>query len=182
MFDWEERKARSGKRNGSKVTGVGVGQAFHPAGFIRLRRPGAHHARRQAAHPHRRRQPGHLLAFQHLAHRRRSAEARLGATVIIERGDSRRHLPWNIGQFGSNTTSRWRARTTSRPWMRWRKLKEIAAQRFGGSPDDYDIDGERVFRKGSPGDGHDLCARPRSAPSSSAASSTATSARRTSTR
>ncbi len=33
------------------------------------------------------------------------------------------------------------------------KLKEIAAQRFGGSPDNYDVDGRRVFRKGSPGTG-----------------------------
>ena len=32
-------------------------------------------------------------------------------------------------------------------------LKEIAARRFGGSPGQYDIDGRRVFRKGSPGTG-----------------------------
>jgi CO/xanthine dehydrogenase Mo-binding subunit len=33
------------------------------------------------------------------------------------------------------------------------KLKEIASRRFGGSPEQYDIDGRRVFRKGSPGTG-----------------------------
>jgi len=30
--NWEQRKARSGKGRGAKVTGVGVGQAFHSAG------------------------------------------------------------------------------------------------------------------------------------------------------
>ena len=32
-FGWQERLARNGKKNGSKVTAVAVGQAFHPAGF-----------------------------------------------------------------------------------------------------------------------------------------------------
>ena len=31
-FNWEERRARSGERRGSKVIGVGVGQAYHSAG------------------------------------------------------------------------------------------------------------------------------------------------------
>jgi CO/xanthine dehydrogenase Mo-binding subunit len=31
-FDWEQRKARSAQRNGSKVTGIGVGTAYHSAG------------------------------------------------------------------------------------------------------------------------------------------------------
>src|SRR5436309_2741022 len=34
-----------------------------------------------------------------------------------------------------------------------RKLQEIAAKDLGGSPDDYDVDKERVFRKGNPGRG-----------------------------
>ena len=32
-FNWAERVKRSGERKGSKVTGIGVGQAYHPAGF-----------------------------------------------------------------------------------------------------------------------------------------------------
>ena len=31
-FNWEERKSRSGQARGSKVTGIGIGQAFHAAG------------------------------------------------------------------------------------------------------------------------------------------------------
>ena len=33
------------------------------------------------------------------------------------------------------------------------KMKEIAAKDLGGKPDDYDIDGNRVFAKGAPGRG-----------------------------
>ena len=32
MFNWEERKKRSGERKGSKVTGIGIGQGYHTAG------------------------------------------------------------------------------------------------------------------------------------------------------
>ena len=60
------------------MTGIGIGQAFHPGGFLRLRRPAVPQARRQAAHSHRRRQSRHLLALGHRAHRRRSAEDGLG--------------------------------------------------------------------------------------------------------
>jgi CO/xanthine dehydrogenase Mo-binding subunit len=31
-FDWDTRRERSGQTKGSKVTGVGIGQAFHAAG------------------------------------------------------------------------------------------------------------------------------------------------------
>jgi len=75
------------------------------------------------------------------------------ADVVIQRGDSRRNLPWNIGQFGSNTNFTM-ARTNYVAAMdAVAKLKELAAGKFGGKPDDYDIDGKRVFRKGSPGTG-----------------------------
>jgi len=32
-FNWDERRKRSGQKNGPRVTGIGVGQAVHPAGF-----------------------------------------------------------------------------------------------------------------------------------------------------
>ena len=34
LFKWDERKARSGKRNGSKVRGLGVGVSAYSAGSI----------------------------------------------------------------------------------------------------------------------------------------------------
>jgi xanthine dehydrogenase molybdenum-binding subunit len=73
--------------------------------------------------------------------------------VVIERGDSRRNLPWNIGQFGSNTNFTMARTNFVAATDALNKLKEIAAKSFGGAPDSYDIDGKRVFRKGSPGTG-----------------------------
>ena len=34
-----------------------------------------------------------------------------------------------------------------------RKLQEIAAKDLGGSPDDYELGNERVYRRGNPGGG-----------------------------
>ena len=72
---------------------------------------------------------------------------------VVERGDSRKHLPWNIGQFGSNTSFTM-ARTNYVAAMdALQKIKEIAAKDLGGKPDDYDIDGTRYSRRAHPGRG-----------------------------
>jgi xanthine dehydrogenase molybdenum-binding subunit len=69
---------------------------------------------------------------------------------VVERGDSRKHLPWNIGQFGSNTSFTM-ARTNYVAAMdALQKMKEIAAHDLGGKPDDYDVDGGKVFAKAHP--------------------------------
>ena len=148
-FGWAERASRSGQRHGSKVTGVGIGQAYHPAGFngfdglVRITPDGKLHIHTGV---------GNLGTFSH------SGTARIAAEVlqydwencIVERGDSRKHLPWNIGQFGSNTSFTM-ARTNYVAAMdALTKMKEIAARDLGGHPDDYSIDGKRIFAKGSP--------------------------------
>jgi xanthine dehydrogenase molybdenum-binding subunit len=148
-FKWDERKARSGQRKGSKVTGVGIGQAYHPAGFngfdglVRITPDGKLHIHTGV---------GNLGTFSH------SGTARIAAEVlkydwencIVERGDSRKHLPWNIGQFGSNTSFTM-ARTNYVAAMdALGKMKEIAAKDLGGKPEDYDIDGTKIFAKASP--------------------------------
>ena len=113
----------------------------------RLRRPAAHHAGRQAARPHRRRQSRHLLAFGDGAGCGGTAELRRGTTSIIERGDSRRGLPWNSPQAGSLTAST-ESRTKYVAAMDMKeKLLDIAAQMLGGTPDDYDLGDERVVSK-----------------------------------
>ena len=152
QFGWQERLARHGKKNGSKVTAVAIGQAYHPAGFngfdglLRILPTGKVHIHTGV---------GNLGTFSHSSTSRIAAEVlKLNwDDVVIERGDSRRNLPWNIGQFGSNTNFTM-ARTNYVAAMdALTKLKEIASRRFGGSPEQYDIDGRRVFRKGSPGTG-----------------------------
>jgi CO/xanthine dehydrogenase Mo-binding subunit len=151
-FNWEEKKKLSGQRKGSKVTGVAVGQAFHPAGFagfdglVRIAPDGKLHIHTGV---------GNLGTFSH------SGTARVAAEVlkcdwencVVERGDSRKHLPWNIGQFGSNTSFTMGRTNFVAATDALNKLKEIAAKQLGGAPDDYDVDGAKVFRKGSPGRG-----------------------------
>ncbi|HEY1899434.1 MAG TPA: xanthine dehydrogenase family protein molybdopterin-binding subunit [Steroidobacteraceae bacterium] len=148
-FGWTERVSRSGQRHGSKVTGIGIGQAYHPAGFngfdglVRITPDGKLHIHTGV---------GNLGTFSH------SGTARIAAEVlqydwencIVERGDSRKHLPWNIGQFGSNTSFTM-ARTNYVAAMdALTKMKEIAVRDLGGHPDDYEIDGTRIFAKGHP--------------------------------
>ena len=96
-------QARSGRRNGTKVTGIGVGQAFHPAGFagfdglVRITTDGKLHLHSGV---------GNLGTYSHTGTSRIAAEV-LKANwdnCIVERGDTRKGLPWNIGQFGSNTS------------------------------------------------------------------------------
>ena len=146
QFNWEERKALSGQQNGSKVTGVGVGQAYHPAGFngfdglVRLSPEGKLHIHTGV---------GNLGTYSHSATSRVAAEVLKcdWADCIIERGDSRRHLPHNQGQFGSNTSFTMSRSNYVAAMDAVAKLKAIAAMDLGGSPEDYDIGGHRVFAK-----------------------------------
>jgi xanthine dehydrogenase molybdenum-binding subunit len=151
-FGYEERKARSGQRKGSKVTGIGLGQAYHPAGFngfdglVRIGTDGKLYIHTGV---------GNLGTFSH------SSTSRVAAEVlkvdwedcVVVRGDSRKHLPWNIGQFGSNTNYTMTRTNLVAANDALQKLREIAARQLGGAPEAYDVDGKRVFRKGSPGTG-----------------------------
>ena len=149
LFNYEEKKKLSGQKNGTKVTGIGLGQAFHPAGFagfdglVRITPDGKVHLHSGV---------GNLGTYSHTGTSRVAAEV-LKANwdnCIVERGDTRKGLPWNIGQFGSNTSFTM-ARTNYVAAMdAVAKLKEIAAKDLGGAAADYDIGGEKVFKKSDP--------------------------------
>jgi CO/xanthine dehydrogenase Mo-binding subunit len=67
--------------------------------------------------------------------------------VIIERGDTRRGLPWNLGQFGSNSSFTM-ARTNYVAAMDAKaKLLEIGARDLGGKAEDYDLADEKIVSK-----------------------------------
>jgi len=149
LFKYQERLARSGQRNGTKITGIGVGQAFHPAGFagfdglVRITTDGKVHLHSGV---------GNLGTYSHTGTSRIAAEV-LKANwdnCIVERGDTRKGLPWNIGQFGSNTSFTMARTNYVAAVDAVNKLKEIAAMDLGGAPADYDIGGERVFSKADP--------------------------------
>ncbi len=149
IFKWDERKKRNGKRTGSKVTAIAVGQAYHPSGFtgfdglVRITPDGKLHIHTGV---------GNLGTFSH------SGTARIAAevlkydwdNVIVERGDSRKNLPWNIGQFGSNTSFTMSRTNYVAAVDAVAKLKEIAAKDLGGEPEQYEIDGAKVFLKSNP--------------------------------
>jgi len=145
MFNWSERSARSGQRRGSKVTGVAVGQGFHPASFagfdglVRLSPEGKLHIHTGV---------GNLGTYSHTGTSRVAAEILKcnWENCIIVRGDSDRHLPWNSGQFGSNTSGTQTRTAYAAAMNAVEKLKEIAAIDLGGSPEDYEIGDEKVYR------------------------------------
>lgn len=148
-FDWEEKRAQSGQRRGSKVIGVGIGQAFHPAGssgfdgLVRLTPDGMLHIHSGC---------GNLGTYSFAATSRVAAEVLRcpWERCVIERGDSRLGLPWNLGQFGSNTSFTMSRTNYVAAVDAVQKLKEIAAMDLGGSPADYDIANETVFRRAQP--------------------------------
>ncbi|HSG65578.1 MAG TPA: xanthine dehydrogenase family protein molybdopterin-binding subunit [Gammaproteobacteria bacterium] len=149
QFGWEARKARSGQRNGSKVRGLGIGQAYHSAGssgfdgLVRITPDGILHIHTGV---------GNLGTYSHTGTSRVAAEVlKYGwDNCIVERGDSRKHLPWNLGQFGSNTSFTMTRTNYVAAMDALAKLKEIAALDLGGTVDDYDIGEEAVFATADP--------------------------------
>ena len=149
QFGWEARRARSGQRRGSKVTGVAVGQAFHGAGsngfdgLLRIAPDG-----KLIIHTG----VGNLGTYSYASTARVAAEV-LGydwENVEIVRGDSSRGLPWTLGQFGSNTSFTESRANYASGMDAVQKLKEIAARDLGGSPGDYDVGNETVFARANP--------------------------------
>ena len=148
-FDWEKKKQLSGQRKGSKVTGIGVGQAYHSAGangfdgLVVLTPEGKLNIHTGV---------GNLGTYSYSATSRVAAEVLKcdWKSCVIIRGDSSKHLPWNFGQFGSNTSFTMTRTNYVAATDVVTKLKEIAAIDLGGSADDYDIGDEKVFLKSDP--------------------------------
>ena len=145
-FNWADRVARSGERNGSKVRAVGIGQAYHSAGangfdgLVRITPDGILHIHTGV---------GNLGTYSYASTSRVAAEV-LGYDwdrCVIERGGTARSIPWNLGQFGSNTNftmtrTNWVAATDAKT-----KLLAIAALELGGAPEEYELADEHVVAK-----------------------------------
>ena len=146
LFNWEEKKKLSGQRNGNKVIGVGVASAFHAGGsngfdgLIRIMPDGKLHVHTGV---------GNLGTFSYAATARVAAEVLDydWNNVVIVRGRTDRHLPWMIGQFGSNTSYTASRGNYVAAVDAKEKLLEIAAQALGGTASDYDVKNEKVVHK-----------------------------------
>ena len=149
LFNWEEKKNLSGQRNGNKVIGVGIGQAYHSAGsngfdgLVRILPDGKLHVHSGV---------GNLGTYSYAGTSRVAAEI-LGYNwdnVVIERGRTDSHLPWNLGQFGSNTSFTMTRTNYVAAMDAKQKLLEIAAMDLGGAAEDYDLEDEKVVSKSDP--------------------------------
>ena len=148
LFDWQEKKTWSGRRDGPKVTGVGIGVSPYTAGSIGydgllLVRPDGKLYIHQGV--------GNLGTHSVMDTARAAAD-QLGMPwdqVEVVWGDTARGLPWSSSQGGSQTThAHTRANHAAGADAR-RKIQEIAARTLGGSPDAYDMEGGRVFQRGN---------------------------------
>ena len=73
--------------------------------------------------------------------------------VEVMWGDTSKHLPYSCLSVGSQTTHAMTRANHAAAMDAQKKLQEIAARDLGGNPDDYELGGERVFRRGNPGGG-----------------------------
>jgi len=151
-FNWDERKARAGQRQGSKVRGVGVAVGTHGAGstdydsIMTIRPDGRLYVQSGV---------GNLGTHSVMDLARVAAEVldMPWETVEVVWGDTGKHLPWTCMSVGSQTTHAMTRANHAGAMDARRKLQEIAARDLGGSADDYEIGGARVFRRGNAAQG-----------------------------
>ena len=150
VFEWESRKARSGQRRGPKVRGIGVTVGPHGAGSVgfdsimTLRPDGKLYVQSGVGNL------GTHSVFD-LARVAADVLAMPWEKVEVIWGNTGKHLPWSCLSVGSQTTHAMTRANYAGAMDAKRKLQEIAAMDLGGSPDDYDVGNERVYRRGSPG-------------------------------
>ena len=148
QFKWQERIARSPKRMGSKVRGVGVALSCYVGGTIGF--------------------DGLLVITPEGRIQFQSGIGNLGTESVIDVhragaevlgvpwekcdvvwGDTSKHFPYTCVSGGSQTTHAMTRAAYAVAMDAKQKLQEIAAKSLGGKPEDYEVANERVFRKGS---------------------------------
>jgi xanthine dehydrogenase molybdenum-binding subunit len=148
QFNWQERAARSPKRIGSKVRGVGVSLSCYVGGTTGF--------------------DGLLVITPDGRVRFQSGIGNLGTESVIDVhragaevlgvpwekcdvvwGDTSKNLPFSCVSGGSQTTHAMTRAAHATAMDARQKLQEIAAKSLGGKPEDYVVANERVFRKGS---------------------------------
>lgn len=151
MFDWENRRSLP-KKNGTKVRGLGIGQGYHSAGakgfdgLLRITPDGKLHIHTGV---------GNLGTYSYASTSRAAAEVLKcdWENCEIHYGSTEANLPWNSYQAGSVSTFTHTRTNYVAAMDALRKMKLIAVDTMGGEADDYDIDGQRVFRIDNPAQG-----------------------------
>ena len=147
QFKWQDRVARTPKRIGSKVRGVGVSLSCFVGGTIGF--DGLLIIK-----------PDGRVTFQsgigNLGTESVIDVHRAGAEVLgvpwekcdVVWGNTANNLPFTCVSGGSQTTHAMTRAAYATAMDARKKLQEIAAKTLGGGPEDYEVANERVFRKG----------------------------------
>jgi xanthine dehydrogenase molybdenum-binding subunit len=147
QFRWSERVARTPKRIGTKVRGVGVSLSCYVGGTIGF--DGLLVIK-----------PDGVVTFQsgigNLGTESVIDVHRAGAEVLgvpwekcnVVWGNTSKDLPFTCVSGGSQTTHAMTRAAYATAMAAKQKLQEIAAKKLGGKPEQYVVANERVFRKG----------------------------------
>ena len=147
QFKWSERVARTPKRIGSKVRGIGVSLSCYVGGTIGF--------------------DGLLVITPDGRIRFQSGIGNLGTESVIDVhrvgaeilgvpwekcdvvwGDTSKNLPFTCASGGSQTTHAMTRAAHAVAMEAKKRLQEIAAKTLGGKPEDYDVGNESVSTKG----------------------------------
>jgi CO/xanthine dehydrogenase Mo-binding subunit len=147
VFDWEAKKALSGRRVGSKVTGIGFGLSPYTAGsrgydgLMVIRPDGRLYVYSGVGN----------LGTHSVSDTAKPAAELLGLNwdqVEVIWGDSSRGMPRSSIQAGSQTTHAHTRANYAAAEDAVRKIRAIAARQLGGSPNAYRLDNGRVTGPG----------------------------------
>jgi xanthine dehydrogenase molybdenum-binding subunit len=150
QFKWSERVARTPKRIGTKVRGIGVSLSCYVGGTIGF--DGLLVIK-----------PDGRITFQsgigNLGTESVIDVHRAGAEVLgvpwekcdVVWGNTTKNLPFTCVSGGSQTTHAMTRAAYATAMDAKKKLQEIAAKKLGGKPEQYEVANERVFRKGGAG-------------------------------
>jgi CO/xanthine dehydrogenase Mo-binding subunit len=147
LFRWEERKAQSGKRQGSKVRGVGVAVSTFVAGstgfdglFV-IKPDGRMYIQSGIGN----------LGTESLSDVHRVAAEMMGMTwehCVVTWGNTSMNLPWTCVSGGSQTTHAMTRAAHAAASDAIKKAQEIAAKTLGGNPAEYKVANERISGNG----------------------------------
>jgi xanthine dehydrogenase molybdenum-binding subunit len=152
LFKWDERKARAGQRQGSKVRGIGVAVGPHGSGSIgydglmTIRPDGKLYVQSGV---------GNLGTHSCIDLARVAAEvlAMPWDDVVVNWGSTAKNIPWSAMSVGSQTTHAMTRANMAGAVDARLKLQEIAAKDLGGRPEDYTLGNQRVYRRDNPSRG-----------------------------
>jgi xanthine dehydrogenase molybdenum-binding subunit len=145
QFQWKERIARP-KRSGSKVRGVGVSTSGFYAGStgydgLFIIRPDGRISIQSGI--------GNL-GTESISDVHRVVAEVLGVPwekCDVTWGNTSKNLPWTCVSGGSQTTHAMTRAAHAAATDGKKKLQEIAAKTYGGTPEQYEVGNERVYRK-----------------------------------